>query len=123
MGSKIVHFEVVTNKDAEGLQKFYSEVFGWSVQNPPGLPEGLPPYGLIDPEDAGIGGGIGATPDSNAPGHVTFYVGVPDPEATMKQIESLGGTRLMGPDEVVPGTVIALFKDPDGNMVGLSKVE
>ncbi len=123
MAAKVVHFEVITNQNADELQKFYSEVFGWSVQNPPALPEGIPPYGLVSADDAGIGGGIGATGDSNAPGHVTFYIGVPDPEATMQQIESKGGTRLMGPSEVVPGTVIALFKDPDGNMVGLSKVE
>jgi predicted enzyme related to lactoylglutathione lyase/ABC-type transporter Mla MlaB component len=123
MGAPVVHFEVVTNKDAEGLQKFYADVFGWNVQNPPEMPEGMPPYGLVSAEDAGIGGGIGATGNTDTPGHVTFYIGVPDPEATMQQIESLGGTRVMGPAEIVPGTVIGLFKDPDGNMVGLSKVE
>jgi predicted enzyme related to lactoylglutathione lyase len=123
MGARVVHFEVVTNKNADELQRFYSEIFGWNIQNASNVPEGIPPYGLISAEDSGIGGGIGATPDPNMPGHVTFYIGVPDPEATMQEIESRGGTRLMGPDEVVPGTVIALFKDPDGNMVGLSKFE
>ena len=122
MGAKIVHFEVVTNKDAEALQKFYSDIFGWNVGMAPNMPEGVPPYGLISSDDAGIGGGIGSSGDPNSPGHVTFYVGVPDPEATMKEIESRGGTRIMGPEEIIPGTTIALFQDPDGNMVGLSKV-
>lgn len=123
MGAKVVHFEIVTNQDAAELQSFYSEVFGWNVQNAE-IPDGPPiVYGLVSAEDAGIGGGIGATPDPNTPSHVTFYVQVPDPEATLAEIERRGGTRLMGPDEVAPGTTIALFRDPHGNVVGLSKGE
>jgi hypothetical protein len=57
------------------------------------------------------------------PGHVTFYVQVPDPEATLKEIESRGGKTLMAPDEVAPGTTIALFQDPHGHMIGLTKAE
>ncbi|HEV8571469.1 MAG TPA: VOC family protein [Actinomycetota bacterium] len=64
-----------------------------------------------------------ATPDPNMPGHVTFYVQVPDPEATLKEIESRGGKTLMAPDEVAPGTTIALFQDPHGHMIGLTKAE
>jgi len=32
MGAKVVHFEVVTGGNADELQSFYSEVFGWNVQ-------------------------------------------------------------------------------------------
>lgn len=118
MGSPVRHFEVVTNGNAEELAKFYADTFGWSidVNNPL-------KYGLVSDQDAGIGGGIGGTPDPNMPGHVTFYVQVPDLEATLKGIESRGGKTLMGPEEVVPGTTIALFNDPHGNMIGLTKGE
>jgi predicted enzyme related to lactoylglutathione lyase len=53
-------------------------------------------------------------------GHVTFYVEVPDVEAALAKAESLGGTRLMGPDEV-PGMGIVLghFSDPEGRLIGL----
>lgn len=118
MGRRVVHFEVVTNGNVEGLAKFYADTFGWNVDtNNPFK------YGVVSPEDAGIGGGIGGTPDPSMPSHVTFYVEVPDPEATLKEIESRGGKRLMDPEEIIPGTTIALFNDPHGNMIGLSKAE
>ena len=118
MGGKVVHFEVITNGDATELSKFYAETFGWNVDA-----NNEYKYGLVTPEDAGIGGGIAGVPDPNMPGHVTFYVQVPDPEATLKDIESRGGQRIMGPEEVAEGTTIALFRDPHGNVVGLTKGE
>jgi predicted enzyme related to lactoylglutathione lyase len=116
MGAKVVHFEVTTNGNAEELQKFYADTFGWNLDtnNPQ-------KYGVITPDDAGIGGGVGGTPDPNMPGHVTFYVLVPDPEATLKEIESRGGKTVLPPSEVAPDTVIAMFQDPHGNLIGLSK--
>jgi predicted enzyme related to lactoylglutathione lyase len=118
VGRPIVHFEVVTNGDSKELAKFYADTFGWNIDanNEFG-------YGVVSSEDAGIGGGIGGTPDSNMPGHVTFYVSVPDPEATLKEIEGRGGKTLMPPEEIIPGTTIALFQDPHGHMIGLTKAE
>lgn len=52
-------------------------------------------------------------------GHVTVYVGVPDVEAALAKAESLGGTRMMGPDQVMEGLVIGLFTDPEGHTVGV----
>ena len=118
MGNKVVHFEIMTKGDAGELHKFYSDIFGWKIDANNPLS-----YGLIGDDDAGIAGGIGGITDPNMSGHVTFYVKVPDPEATLQEIEGRGGKRLMGPEEVVPGTTIALFLDPQGNLVGLSKGE
>ncbi|HEV3400783.1 MAG TPA: VOC family protein [Acidimicrobiales bacterium] len=120
MGQPVVHFEVV-GKDGPALQSFYSELFGWKLDtnNPMG-------YGVVGREDnvnsdgVGIGGGVGQGPEGY-PGHVTFYVEVPDVEAALAQAESLGGTRMMGPDEVMEGLVIGLFTDPEGHTVGLVK--
>ena len=50
---------------------------------------------------------------------MTFYVEVPDVEAALAQAESLGGTRMMGPDEPMPGLVIGLFNDPEGHTIGV----
>jgi predicted enzyme related to lactoylglutathione lyase len=120
MGQPVVHFEVV-GKDGPALQSFYSELFGWDIDtnNPMG-------YGVVAREDnvnsdgIGIGGGVGQGPDGY-PGHVTFYVEVPDVEAALAQAESLGGTRMMGPDEVMEGLVVGMFTDPEGHTVGLVK--
>jgi Predicted enzyme related to lactoylglutathione lyase len=82
-------------------------------------------YGIVDREDnvnadgIGIGGGVGGSPEY--PSHVTFYVEVPDVEAALAKAESLGGTRMMGPDKVTEGVEIGLFTDPDGLLIGVIK--
>lgn len=118
MAGKIVHFEVITSGDAKDLMKFYAETFGWNVDG-----DNEFNYGMVTADDAGIGGGIGGVPEPGMPGHVTFYIQVPDPAATLKEIEERGGKTLMGPEEIVPGTTIALFQDPQGNTIGLTKGE
>jgi predicted enzyme related to lactoylglutathione lyase len=118
MGQPVVHFEVV-GKDGEKLQRYYSELFGWEINadNPMG-------YGIVSrdgnvsPEGVGIGGGIAAGPEGYE-GHVTFYIGVPDVEAALAKAESLGGTRVMGPEKVMDQIVIGQFSDPEGHMVGV----
>jgi len=112
MASHVVHVEVV-GKDGPALQRFYGDVFGWSfdTDNPTG-------YGMFDTPGEGIGGGIGASNDGG-PGHVTFYVHAEDPAATLARVEARGGRVLMPLTEVMPGTTIALFADPEGHVVGL----
>ena len=121
MGQPVVHFEVL-GKDAEKTQSYYSELFGWDIQ---ALPfENPTQYGLVNrdgntnADGIGIGGGVGGAPEGYG-GHVTFYVEVPDVEAALAKAESLGGKRMMGPDQVPEGPVIGQFQDPDGNTVGV----
>jgi predicted enzyme related to lactoylglutathione lyase len=76
--------------------------------------------GNVNADGAGIGGGIGPGPEGYA-GHVTFYVEVPDVEAALAQAESLGGTRMMGPEKPMEGIEIGLFNDPEGHTVGVVK--
>jgi uncharacterized protein len=118
MGQPVVHFEIV-GRDGEALRAYYGELFGWEfdANNPMN-------YGVVDREanltddGVGIGGGVGGGPEGY-PGHVTFYVAVPDVEAALQKAESLGGTRVMGPDEVMPGLVIGILTDPEGHTVGV----
>jgi uncharacterized protein len=114
MGQPVVHFEVI-GKDGEKLHRYYSDLFGWEMDTDNPLK-----YGVVS--GAGIGGGVGAGPTPDYPGHVTFYVEVPDVEAALAEAERLGGTRVFGPDKV-PGTEIELgqFTDPEGHMIGLTK--
>ena len=118
MGQPVVHFEIV-GKDAAKLHGYYAELFGWAIDaNNPMR------YGVVAREDnlntdgVGIGGGIGPGPEGYD-GHVTFYVEVPDVEAALAQAESLGGTRMMGPDKVMEGIEIGLFTDPEGHVIGV----
>ena len=118
MGQPVVHFEVVA-KDGGKLQSYYADLFGWEIdaENPMG-------YGVVqregntNAEGIGIGGGIATGPEGYD-GHVTFYVEVPDVEAALAKAESLGGSRMMGPDTPMEGLEIGLFNDPEGNVVGV----
>ena len=80
----------------------------------------VPREGNTNADGVGIGGGVAGGPEGYD-GHVTFYVGVPDVEAALAKAESLGGTRVMGPDEVMPGLVIGQFTDPEGHVIGIVK--
>jgi uncharacterized protein len=120
MGQPVLHFEIM-GRDPELLRGYYAELFGWEIDA--GNPMN---YGVIaresnlDADGVGIGGGIGASPEGYA-GHVTVYVGVPDVEATLAEAERLGGTRMMGPEQVMEGVEIGLFVDPEGHTIGVLK--
>lgn len=119
MGQPVVHFEVI-GKDGEKLQSYYSELFGWQIDTSNTMNYGIVQReGNTNAEGIGIGGGVSGGPDGYE-GHVMFYVEVPDVEAALAQAESLGGTRMMGPDEV-PGAGIVLghLKDPEGHLIGV----
>ncbi len=116
MSNPVVHFEVL-GKDAAALQKFYKDAFGWAFE-----PAG-PTYAMAKPGgDGGINGGIGSPIDGET-SHVTFYVAVPDLDAALKKIQSLGGKTTMPPMEVPGGPWIAMFNDPEGHSIGLVKAQ
>ena len=118
MGQPVVHFEII-GKDGRKLQSYYSELFGWEIDTNNPMNYGVVPReGNTNAEGIGIGGGIGPGPEGYE-GHVTFYVEVPDVEASLAKAESLGGRRLMGPDKVMEGLEIGQFADPEGHVIGL----
>ncbi len=120
MGQPVVHFEVI-GRDGAALQSYYGALFGWEIDADNPMRYGtVQRDGTTTADGAGIGGGVGQGPEGH-PGHVTFYVEVPDVEASLARAEQLGGTRTMGPDEVMPGLVIGLFADPEGHVVGVVK--
>ena len=115
MGQPVMHFEVV-GKDGEKLQRYYADLFGWEINadNPM-------KYGMVDAKtngENGIGGGVGQGPDGYD-GHVTFYVAVPDVEQALQKAESLGGTRIMGPEDIMGMVTLGQFKDPEGHLIGV----
>jgi predicted enzyme related to lactoylglutathione lyase len=111
MATKVIHVEV-TGKDGEAIKRFYSQLFGWTLDsnNPGG-------YGM-QREESGLTAGFGPAPEGQ-PGGVTFYVHTDDPEGTLKRAEELGGRVLMPLTEVAPETNVALFADPEGHVVGI----
>lgn len=125
MGRPVVHFEII-GTDPVKLHGYYGELFGWEFQVGDATTERVSEpggYGFVDGgttgEGNGINGGVGGGP-GHRPG-VLFYVGVSDVEAALRQAESLGGTRLMGPEPESGGDfAVGRFADPEGNVVGVA---
>ena len=122
MGQPVVHFEVI-GKDGEKLKAYYGELFDWDINSDNDMK-----YGTIDrkqnlaSDGAGIGGGVAQGPEGYE-GHVTFYVYSDDIAATLDKAVELGGEKIFGPDEVMPGMELGQFKDPEGHIIGLVKME
>jgi predicted enzyme related to lactoylglutathione lyase len=118
MGQPVVHFEIA-GKDAEKLQGYFAELFDWDIDADNEFKYGIVAReGNTNADGIGIGGGISGGPEGYD-GHVTFYVEVPDVEAALAKAESLGGARVMGPDDVMEGLTIGLFTDPEGHVIGV----
>ena len=113
MGHKVTWFEV-TGADGDALRSFYGSLFDWKFQVFPEMS-----YGTIDAEEGGIGGGVGTS--QQGPGKVTFYVETPDVSASLDKAVELGGAVLMPETNVMEGTTIGMFTDPEGHAVGLLK--
>jgi hypothetical protein len=111
MAHPIVHFEIL-GPDGAALQKYYADLFGWEIDtnNPAN-------YGMVKDIPPGIGGGVGPSQDGTA--FVTVYVQSDDLQASLDKAESLGGKKVMEPMDIPGGPSIAMFADPQGNVVGL----
>ena len=48
---------------------------------------------------------------------------MPDVEAALAKAEGLGGTRIMGPENLMDMVEIGLFSDPEGHVIGIVKDE
>jgi predicted enzyme related to lactoylglutathione lyase len=114
MTHPVTHFEI-TAKDSKKLTDFYGKVFEWKLEDAPMN------YKLINTnsgEHNGIGGGIGQSRDGKS--LVTFYIETEDLTGTLSKVEKAGGRTIMPPMQQGP-VELAMFADPEGNVIGLAK--
>jgi hypothetical protein len=107
----------IISSDHERAQRFYSELFDWTVDADPSMGG----YALVDTqsEPIAVSGGIGPSADTTDSG-VKFYVRVDDLAATLDRAAGLGGARVVEPTDLPEGHgSYAILADPDGNPVGL----
>jgi uncharacterized protein len=124
-GAPVTWFEVM-GADPARTQRFYAELFGWTVD-----PSGFPGYTVADPgAGRGIQGGLGGGEKGR---WATIYARVDDVDQTLRRVEELGGSRM--PDTGVPELKSAsraalyhiaddsmktdVFRDPAGNVFGI----
>ena len=112
MGQPVVHFEIGC-RDIAKTQQFFSELFGWKIQQ-------AGPAAMIDTaSQRGIPGHI--TSLGHEPFHYTmFYVEVDDIQASLDKAVALGGKVVVPPIKIPTGT-FAWFSDLEGNTIGLLK--
>ena len=111
MPNPVVHWEI-GGKDLKSLEDFYAKAFGWTIR------DGGPGYRMVDPADGGLGGGLMQARAQIRP-YVTVYVQVDELETALDTIADLGGTPLVPPTRIDDTASFALFRDPEGNVVGL----
>jgi predicted enzyme related to lactoylglutathione lyase len=114
MPNPVVYFEIA-GKDGKRLQQFYTTVFGWEMDT-----TRTPGYAYINTGAGGPPHG-GIREEKDVPPDKVLYVRVPDLGAALAMVKANGGQVLI-PVTEVPGVVtFALFRDPEGNVMGLIK--
>jgi predicted enzyme related to lactoylglutathione lyase len=106
----VVHWEVQA-RDPGAQREFFGSLFGWNVDanNPQN-------YGMVTAGGPGaIGGGIGPSTDDP---RATFYVQVPSIVDTLDKAAAMGAQMVM-PRTDIGMVVMAQFRDPEGNVIGL----
>ena len=112
MNGRFVWYDLMTT-DSKKAEGFYTKVFGWGTQAFDGMP-----YTMWTVNGAPIGG-IGDVQPPGTPPHWLAYAGVPNVDAAVKQVASLGGrTHVPGTDIPTVGR-FAVVADPQGAVFAL----
>jgi len=122
MSGQVVHFEVPFD-DGERAHAFYSQVFGWNLTDMPemkytGVSTGPVEESGMPSEPGYIGGGMFEREEQYPTGPV-ITIDVPDIDAALAQIESLGGATVSAKQPVADMGFAAYFRDTEGNVMGL----
>ena len=118
MANAVVHFEIPAD-DVARATKFYEKTFGWTIKAYP-MPPGEEYYSVVTrKKDApGIDGGLMKRKMPGQP--FTNYINVPSIDDMLQAVLANGGTVTMPKQEIGPNMGwIALFNDPENNMIGL----
>ena len=113
-GHEIVHVEFAA-KDRKALSKFYADVFGWETEDIDQMD-----YTTFKSGD-GLGGGFNPVNETTPMGTTTVYIATDDVTASLKAVERAGGSILVPESDIPNMGKFGLFRDPQGNMVGLYK--
>jgi predicted enzyme related to lactoylglutathione lyase len=105
----------LNTSDPERAQEFYTELFGWRVEQVNGGDQSY--WGIYNGEN--LNGGMMQLPaDAGSPPHWLVYFGINDIDAAAERIGHSGGT-VMVPKTEVPGGHILVAQDPQGAVFGL----
>ena len=132
--NRVVHFEIHA-QDLERAKKFYSDVFGWQMDQMGGeygnyvvLVSGPGPdeiaAGIVTMENVGINGGMmkGNAPKPPAgmgPNAFVCIIGVDNVDAMLDKVKSASGSEHMAPMDIPNVGRVAYCGDTEGNIFGI----
>jgi predicted enzyme related to lactoylglutathione lyase len=114
MANPVMRCQILT-KSPEKLEKFYTELFGWSVSadNPLGYRE----VNTASPE--GIQGGFWPISPNEGQSMVQLFIRVDDVKSHVRRAQELGAQIVMPPQTLPGGDEMAIAVDPDGIPFGI----
>jgi len=115
MGNPVMQFQILS-KAPDETARFYSTLFGWSVNadNPLGYRE------VSTQSEQGIKGGIWPAPPQS-PNFVQLFMAVDDVKEAARSAEKLGAKTIIPPTALPDGGEMAVLHDPQGMSFGLMK--
>ena len=119
MPNTMIHFEIPAD-DVQRAKTFYEKTFGWKIKAYP-MPPGAGEYLSVVTRKEGEPGINGGMMKRNMPGQpFTNYITVKSIDAMMQTVQANGGSVVLPKQEIAPGMGwIAVFNDPEKNMIGL----
>lgn len=113
MPNPFAHLELTTD-DLKAAQTFYTKVFGWKLNEMPGMN-----YTMIDVGGSGVGGGMQSKPMPEAPTGWMPYVQVQSVKASVDRAIKAGATATLPYQEIGDMGAIGIFSDPTGCSIGV----
>ncbi|MDY8108780.1 VOC family protein [Fulvimarina sp. 2208YS6-2-32] len=106
-----IWYELVTD-DADGADRFYGHVFGWSFHRPPG---GLArDYRIAEANGTAIAGMMQRPADMDMPSRWHVYFGVDDVDRAVREAQEAGAAVQLAPMEIPGVGRLAFLADPQG---------
>ena len=103
--------------DVAGAKAFYSELFGWKLQD---ISPGGTAYTLVKVEEQEVGGMMAVPAEEQGmPPAWGAYVTVSNVDAMIGQVEKLGGRVCMPPRDIPNVGRFMIIQDPQGAMLSL----
>jgi predicted enzyme related to lactoylglutathione lyase len=110
--ASVTHFEIYADHPTD-LADFYEQLFGWSISKAPGIEYFKIQTGPLDA--GGMRGGLLHRPIPG-PRSWVHYVSVDSVDATVEQVQSLGGKLVRAKAAVPKVAWYAVVEDPEGNI-------
>ncbi len=120
---RVCHFEVPYG-DKQRAEQFYGKVFGWKFSDVPGMPYTFAFTTEVNEhhmpkQPGGINGGMYPRGDEGGSQTPVVVIEVASCAQRVSDVQSAGGSAVLGPLTVGDMGIYAQVKDSEGNIIGL----